>query len=274
MQQYEDISCSGDCSNINDYNMFNICYLEDRALSETIIESLTKVESDLSEFAFIDYQLSLVENNALQKINVEMPLAIPFYSDLPGNYNNIKDLITFFLMKDQDEENADILTKLIFRNLRSISSSSGFPHLFAELRAYNHKSLHFPDWHVDKSRSEIFIENNTESFEHDQIYLFTLKGKTTLYQHSTKQLRDEFFEIASPSEFSYGYSASLPFSSGGKLDRLFNVTDAISPQIGQITLHLAGYEKGVIHSGPGLGENEQRLVIIAKPLNKEDLYKQ
>lgn len=229
--------------------------------ANTAIKSLNPYE-----FAFFDNGLNDFEKSMLSKINIQKVNTFNQYGKLEALHEKATKFIQKNVLKPEDALLAVEISRIISKLALNIISLSDSEDAQVSLATYLENESYFPFWHVDKNQYELLGKKVELNFnEASKVFLCALKGETTLYQKVDFSLHSKFNSLANDSAYVFGYS-NFEYFPGHELDKLFSVDKAVSPNLGECSVHLSGYNWGTIHATP---TTKERLVLLIIPGKKE-----
>jgi hypothetical protein len=250
---------------------FQICYDLNSNAIHGISESIAHLQPNIASFDFFDLMLSDYDHYVLSKVKIkDFSILVP-YSELNHLQNEINAFLNEVLDQPQEGFISGETAKIAIRLISNIIAASGHHDAVVSMIAYNNgMGDYFPCWHVDKThREEITGSSPEKDLEDTQnVFIITLKGPSTLYQHTDENLRQQFNVIANETSHSYGYGKGLDYVPGEGLDKLFNIMNSRSADFGWGSVHLAGHTYGAVHATP---PGEERLVMIITPGDKSTI---
>lgn len=245
-----------------DQNAFNaligdqVCF--DKESSD--IKDITRAISD------IDQDTATLDQFVIDKMG--------FYSNY-GQISLLESQVTEFLktlsLNGSNNQSAVHIASLIYNISKNILNATGYDEGLINVRGFTAglNDGYFPNWHVDKSVEEVIdIEHQLTKNHCDHMFIFLLKGNTTLFHSTSQTLREKFYLMANESAYTYGYDYNLQYIKGEGLDKILSINNTYRPDFGQGSVHLTGKECGTIHAVP---ESRERLFISIFPSTKENI---
>ena len=225
--------------------------------------------ADQTGIGFFDLGFTSDDRRAISQIEIQNSKNIVLFG-----LNNLQNQAErffeeFALPLDKNlRETAVHLSCLIVKIVANIMAVARFESAEVVLRTH-HKSesgTYFPAWHIDKRDDEIIQPRPDVSyFDIQHVFILALHGESTLFQSMPLQARLQWNILANESYYAYGYDSADHYVSGHGLDEMFNVSESISAEFGQGSVHIAGHMNGTIHACPPLGDG--RALVIITPGN-------
>jgi hypothetical protein len=259
------------CINHNYFHDREICIDENLEVILGITEAISKLNTENEGFAFFDLGLSNYDQEILESLIID---DFHFYTNCGEEYLLESQMIDFIESLSTNNENKQISTHVasIITNISNdILYATGYEQALINVRSFVNGSGddYFSNWHIDKSMEEIiYLDQTIIKNPCSSIFIFVLKGETTLFHPINVEQRDLFHLKANESEYTYGYDYNLGYIKGEGLDKIFDLSYTSSAKIGQGSVHLAGKECGAIHAVPVY---EKRLFIGVFPGSKSNI---
>lgn len=241
-------------------NLLEVCYPEDFETQLSVGQAINSLS--YYGFAFFDPFLSEHEHWLLSQINVQRADTMNVYADLPSLYKESDNFIKAAGLEPIRSHLSSELALLVSKIIRNVMALSGYDDCQVAIATYLKDPYYYPFWHVDKNHNELLgLKGDYSLSQTKKVFIFTLKGETTLYQKADQTIRNAFNEMANETSYVFGPS-HFNYIPGQGLDKLFNVNNAISPSFTLGSVHFSGYEYGTIHSTP---DTENRMILIISP---------
>lgn len=240
---------------------------------QNLLTEIQHATNNLTPYSFSSYDLHLssLDIEILDSIAINDPFEIINFADIESLPKDINSFLQYIGI-EQPSTASEYVAHLITNITKTIISASPFSHAYVKLRSelHNDSIRKFcqdcnndnyaprPDWHIDKSFSEI-LHDEFEFFKDTQHnYIFTLIGNSTLYLDIDENTYKQFLNQAHESSFTINHD-------NNNLNNLTKTLTAIAPisvERGYGTVHFAGKKHGTIHSAPILHD---RLLVIIVP---------
>lgn len=274
MLDYEWAVSSTQCVNSNYFDT-NVnqqtCYSKNHEMVLDASRAISKLDFETQGFAFFDLALSESDLKALNQLDIDNSKFYTNYGELLLLETQLTDYIKSLSSKDKNNLLSSHIAQLISNISVNILEASGFPQALINVRSFlcGTDDGYFPNWHIDKSIAEVISpDKNSLEASCGIMFIFLLKGETTLFHPITVEQRDLFHLEANETAYTYGYDYNLTYIKGEGLDKMFNVSKASSAKFGKGSVHLAGHQCGTIHAVP---PSKERLFINVFPGSKSDI---
>ncbi len=254
----------------NDLNQ-QICYSKNHELVLGVSRAISKLDSETSGFAFFDLGLSESDLKVLNQLDIDDFKFYTNYGELSILDTQLTDYIKSLSSEDKNHLLASHLSQLITNISNNILEASGFPQALINVRSFVNgtEDGYFPNWHIDKSIAEVINPDNSSIKASCGImFIFLLKGETTLFHPISIKQRDLFHLEANESAYTYGYDYNLTYIKGEGLDKMFDISKVSSANFGKGSVHLVGHQCGTIHAVPS---SKERLFINIFPGSESDI---
>lgn len=247
------------------------CSFEGHSIADDISIALSDLKHSEHTFAFFNLGLSTYELEVLEKISIKCTLMLTYLAEENAFQDKAANLLSLCATENNDTEASRVIGNIITRVTSNIIAASNYSDALIEIRGKHTESSFFPGWHIDKTFEEILDINNAQSQNHQPVFIFTLKGPTTLFQSTDKNTHNSFKLITKEFTYSYGYDKEALEANRGVIEQMFDYSQSHSTTIGQASVHLAGYNSGTIHSVPNLKVGDERLVVLVTPGHRKDI---
>ena len=275
MVDYFALQCSGitECYPELSYDFYfgrstdEFCGFQDQMVVSGMREAAVDLLNEKFSFKYFDLWLSEYEQYLLDRIEVTnfYTLFNPSKLDVLGG-----ELVSFIKSLSSIGRNdivAPQIATIVTRIVRNVIDASNFEDCSIYLRsdmdiknygyAYNISSL---DWHIDKTLREI-IDPNYIDQRGQLTYIFTLKGRSTIYYQSDLEFHDKFLSAAHNTYLNFG----CDMEANCNVADIVDLSDTSFAEFAQASVHIAGRNYGTIHSAP---HPHERLVMIIIPEDK------
>lgn len=266
-------------------------YTEEESRGAGVIDSIQKLEQG-AQFSFYDLGLSEDDSEILSHIEISQYENVVIYlseielsetNNLNGQLDNhLKNHIVEVTRKlklipvsTNYINDIDYFANLITKQINNVLSATNHKDAEIVLRTRteydseeNNNCIY---WHIDKSHGEIRkSEANNSNFSHpigtkerQEIFIISLLGEPTIFQHINSQQRDEFFNFANETRFFYGHSSIESCIAQDGIDGLFHYKNSISSENGYGSVHIMG-KTGTIHAAPP--RSSARMLLLITPI--------
>jgi hypothetical protein len=236
-------------------------YSDESFFYRAVVRSINDVNSNNYPFSFFDLELSEYDKFTLSLLEINDGLDL--FLSYSGKESWTEEVLDFlYSITKKGHEKVAHISSIVINRVEQIILASSYYNAEIKIIAHNRQEQnYFPSWHIDKTfAEESIIEAEQEQLQN--VFIFTLKGPSTLFQAASLQIREEFNSFASETSHTYGYDNYNNIYQEHSLNQLFDINKSKSAEFGQGSVHLAGYINGTIHASPTATE---RLVIIVTP---------
>jgi hypothetical protein len=248
-----------------------ICFNGDLANIQDITMAMSALDQNNTDFTFFDLGLSDYDIAILDQLVIDNMGFYTNYGQIYSLESEITEFIKTLSLNGLNNQSAVHVSSLINNISKNILNASGYESGLVDVRGFIEglNDGYFPNWHVDKSIEEVIdINHQLKSHPCGSMFIFLLKGNTTIYHPTNPSLREQFYQLANESAYTYGYDYNLEYIKGEGLDNIFSINNTYSAKFGQGSVHLTGKECGAIHAVP---MSQERLFIRVFPGISENI---
>jgi hypothetical protein len=264
-----------ECINPDAFNAIKdneICFDREFENILVIANAVSNLKSIEADFAFFDLGLTDYDKQILDSLVIDTPNFYSNYGKLSILESDVTAFVKSLSVKGSNDHASAHVSSLIVKISSHILEAIGYDNALIDVRGFigGSNSGYFPNWHLDKSVEEVIdIHKKLKTPSCANMFIFLLKGDTTLYHPSNHALRAQFNNLAKETAYTYGYDENLRYYVKGKgLDKIFSINNTYWPKFGEGSVHLTGKECGAIHSVP---MSQERLFIRVFPSSIENI---
>lgn len=240
---------------------FGMCYNSDKELQLKMCQSVSALQP--YGFEFFDLMFTAHDFWLLSHLHAQEDKTLNLCSNLGQLQQIAEEFIKTSALPLESQYLAADIAKLIAKLTRNALAASGYDDAQVSIVTSLNDPLYFPYWHIDKTHSDIVSREKHTTNRYELNLLFALKGETTLYHSINESIKHEFNKLANETSYVYGYGYSIhDYVKGEGLDKMFKLENSKSPNYGQGSVHIKGYEYGTIHAVP---DTTNRVLLIVSP---------
>jgi len=222
-----------------------ICYSKEEDAIIDLARAIKGVDSNKNSFSPFALSFSTEDLN----LNTDY---WDYYGQ-SGNTTKIQDGLIKFITEHTQNGDPN-LARNIINNIDYMLKSAGYKYMNIKI----HVGDDYPVWHIDKSFDEVITpENSADSSIYSHSFIFTLKGKSTLFLPTNDTIRKNFYSIAQEEEFTY------------EAQNISSIADLSTKIEAKAAVFMRSSKLGSIHSAP---EGLSRMVFVVSPLLEETYY--